>query len=227
MKIGREEFLARTPLFKGVGPKALEEMLADCRRCEYAKGEAIENDEGLEWFNILLEGRVKLQQTDPVTGRSFVSFLLEQGDVFDVIALLDGEEHVTMPVAVLPTVLLRVPMREAREWLKRYPEFNEALLPYLGEQMRHLESFAESVIFDDTATRLARLILRHARPEAEDEKILAVEHISHELLAEMIGSVRSVVTTQLNRLKEEGLILHRRGKIIVENLEGLLQRYGL
>jgi CRP-like cAMP-binding protein len=132
-----------------------------------------------------------------------------------------------MPVAVLPTVLLRVPMSEAREWLKRYPEFNEALLPYLGEQMRHLENFAESVIFDDTATRLARLILRHARPAEGDEKILTVEHVSHELLAEMIGSVRSVVTTQLNKLKEEGLILHRRGKIIVENLEGLLQRYGL
>lgn len=219
--------LAQTPLFGALREEEREAVLSACRTVHYAKGDAIDNDEGLEWFNILLEGRVKLVQTDPVSGRSFVSFLLDRGDVFDVIALLDGERHVTMPVTLLPTTLLRVPMEEARRWLREYPAFNDALLPYLGEKMRHLEAFAESVIFDDTATRLARLILRHARPVEGEERVLAVDHVSHELLAEMIGSVRSVVTTQLNKLKQEGLILHQRGKIIVENLEGLLHRYSL
>jgi CRP-like cAMP-binding protein len=216
-----------TSLFEGLDVETLEAMRASCSRVELAANETLQSDGGTEWFNILLGGRVKLMQNDPLSGRSFVTFLLERGDVFDLIPLLDGAPHVTMPVAVERTVLLRVPMAQARHWLEAYPAFNRALLRYMGIQMRKLEEFAGSVIFDDTATRLARIILRHARPAEGDGELLAMEGVSHELLAEMIGSVRSVVTTQLKKLKEEGHIVHSRGRIMVKDLEGLIERYRL
>ncbi|WP_457605754.1 Crp/Fnr family transcriptional regulator [Nitratifractor sp.] len=221
-----ESSLAGTALFGKIDGETLSRMFSSAREVEYAKGESIENDEGMEWFNVLLSGRVKLLQTDLSTGRSFVPFLLERGDVFDIISLVDGAPHLTTPVTLLPTTLLRVPMGVARGWLE-IPAFNEALLPYLGDKMRDLECFAESVVFDDTLTRLARIILHHAKGREGEERPLAVRDISHELLAEMIGSVRSVVTSQLKKLDEDGLILRQRGRIIVKDLKELIRQYGL
>jgi CRP-like cAMP-binding protein len=213
-----------SPLFASLEEATIRTMFADARSLRVEKGRSLADEEGTEWFNVLLEGRVKLQLHDPLSGRTFTPFLLGPGDVFDLIALLDGSPHEIFPVAVEACSLLRLPMEEAREWLRHSPAFSEALFPYLGREMRHLESLAASVIFDDTATRLARLILRHARPLPGETPLLAVEHLSHELLAEMIGSVRSVVTTQLKKLREEGAIQHRRGRILVRDLERLLQR---
>lgn len=104
------------------------------------------------------------------------------------------------------------------------------MLPYLGGMMRQLESFSESLVFDDTATRLAKLILKHTDAGSEENKhspVHLINRISHETMAEMIGSVRSVVTTQLNRMREEGLILSKRGKLLVKELEHLKERYNL
>jgi CRP-like cAMP-binding protein len=219
-----EGLLAGSPLFGALPADTLREMFANARLFDYPKGTTIDNDGGMEWFNVLLAGRVKLLLSDPISGRNFAPFLLEAGEAFDLITLLDGAPHTTTPVVQEAATLWRLPMAEARAWLKRYPAFNAALLPYLATQMRHLESLSASVIFDDTATRLARIILRHARPVEGEERILAVEGLSHELLAELVGSVRSVVSTQLKKLREEGLIMHRRGRILVEDLEKLRQR---
>ncbi len=219
-----ERLLARSPLFGSLPAETLREMFADARTASYPKGSLIDNDEGTEWFNVVADGRIKLLLSDPISGRNFAPFLLERGDAFDLITLLDGAPHTMTPVAQEAATLWRLPMAEARRWLTRYPDFNAALLPYLATQMRHLEELSASVIFDDTATRLARIILRHARPVEGEERMLTVERLSHELLAELVGSVRSVVSTQLKKLREEGLIRHRRGRILVEDLEKLLQR---
>ena len=225
------EILKKCDLFGALSEKELAELLRECRPYRFRKGEAVDNDDGVEFFNIVLRGGLKLMHTDASTGRSIVLFLLRPGDVFDVLSLLDGEKHTCDPVAVEDLTLLRTPMKTARRWLEEYPSLNERFLPYLGHQMRTLESFAESVVFDDTATRLARLILRHADTESPTEEghypVRLINTLSHELLAEMIGSVRSVVTTQLQKLKKEELILQKRGYLAIKRLEELKLRYNL
>ncbi len=225
------ETLHACELFKELTREELGSILGDCRLRHFHKGAVIDNDDGVEYFNIVLDGGVKLMHTDPTTGRSIVLFLLGRGDVFDVLSLLDGDAHHCDPVSVDDLKLLRAPMVKARQWLEEYPALNAKFLPYIGHQMRHLEEFAETVVFDDTATRLAKLILRHADTQAPTEEghypVRLINSLSHELLAEMIGSVRSVVTTQLQKLKKEELILHRRGYLAVKKLEELKMRYNL
>ncbi|BDY11769.1 Crp/Fnr family transcriptional regulator [Hydrogenimonas cancrithermarum] len=225
------EELEDTDLFAGLKHSELCEIVSECRLKRWEKSEAIDNDEGIEYFNIVVKGSVKLMHTDPHSGRSIVLFLLKRGDVFDILSLLDGEAHVSNPIAVETVDILRAPMATARRWLERYPEFNERFLPYIGKQMRILENFAESVVFDDTATRLAKLILKHAdtknRHDEEEYPVKIINNLSHELLAEMIGSVRSVVTTQLQKLKKDEIILQKRGYLAVKKLEELKRRYNL
>jgi len=80
---------------------------------------------------------------------------------------------------------------------------NRTLLPYLGKQIRDLEELASDLSLHDTATRLAKLILRHLDHESQQQQELKlINDLSNEELASMIGSVRVVVNRHLIKLKK-------------------------
>jgi CRP-like cAMP-binding protein len=220
--------LQDSSLFRKLDEETRESILEVCEVVKWQKGQTIDSDEGMKYCHIILEGRLKITQIDLITGRSIAPFLLEKGDIYDIFCLLDGKPHEVLPIALDNITALYAPMDQAREWIMMHPQFNEAFLPYLGSLMRHLEAFGESVVFDDTATRLAKLIVRHTLPKEKNDTeyypVKLINNLSHESLAEMIGSVRSVVNTQLKKLKEEEILLSKRGHLAVKNLERLLQK---
>jgi len=214
-------------LFASLSPNTLQAILEECTPVIWKKSKTINPDIGIKYFHIILSGRLKLTQIDPKTGRSVALFLLEEGDIFDVFSLLDGEEHTVFPIALDTVELLCIPMSRAREWLVEHPEFNKNFLPYLGKQMRVLEKFGASLVFHDTSTRLASLILSYIGLKDKNEKhhpVKLINNLSHESLAEMIGSVRSVVSAQMKKLKEEEIILSKRGHLAIKDLEKLIQK---
>jgi len=225
------EKLGDSELFGVLGESERERIVSECRTARFRKGVSIDNDEGMRYFNIVLAGSVKQMEVDPATGRSIVLFLLKPGDVFDVLSLLDGERHLSDLMAVEDLTLLRAPLETARRWLEEHPVLQKKFCAYVGRQMRSLEEFARTVVFDDTLTRLVKLILRYVDVQHPTEEghypVSYLDTLSHELLAEMIGSVRSVVTTQLQKLEKEELIIHRRGYLAIKRLEELKLRYNL
>jgi len=219
--------LSDSVLFGGLDEVTIRGILDECREEVWKRAETIDPEIGLEKMFVIIKGRVKITQIDPESGRSVAPFLLKEGDIFDVFSLLDGKEHIVFPVPLDHVSLLSIPLQRAREWIEEHPEFNKAFLPYLGEQMRSLEAFGESLVFHDTTTRLANLILKHTDTCNDKEvhyPVKLINNLSHESLAEMIGSVRSVVSTQMHKLKEEGVIISRRGHLAVENLEKLVKK---
>ncbi len=224
------ETLRNSALFGNLDESTIRNMLNKCTEIHWKRGETVDPDIGMKYMHVIIKGRIKITQIDPENGRSLVLFLLKEGDIFDVFSLLDGKEHTSFPVPLEHVSLLRISMARAREWIEEHPEFNRAFLPYLGERMRELEAFGQSLVFHDTTTRLANLILKHTDTCEVDQRhypVKLLNALSHETLAEMIGSVRSVVTTQLHKLKEEGVIMTKRGHIAVENLEKLMEKCDL
>ncbi len=223
--------LRNSELFGGVDEILLGKLIGECDPISWKKGETLSSDIARKYLYIILDGRLKLTQIDPHTGRSITLFLLSHGDVYDIFTFLDNHEHITFPVTLDAVHALRIPLTRAREWLCQYPEFNAQFLPYLGRMMRHLEAFSESMVFDDTMTRLAKLILKHTHPDQKDNhgncSVQLIHNLSHESLAEMIGSVRAVVSTQIHKLKEQEIILSKRGHLAVKNLEALLKKSDL
>ncbi|NPA50517.1 MAG: Crp/Fnr family transcriptional regulator [Epsilonproteobacteria bacterium] len=218
-------------LFSKVEDEILKLIIKECEYIGWEKGENIPPDIGNKKCFFIVEGRMKITQIDPKSGRSVALFLLKNGDVFDIFTLLDGKEHTVFPVPIDNMKLLSISLERAREWLRMYPKFNETFLPYLGNMLRELESFSESLIFHDTATRLANLILRHTL-KCKDENdgiypVKLINNLSHESLAELIGSVRSVVTQQLKKLKEEEILISKKGKMAIKNLEKLIKKCDL
>jgi len=222
------DVLFSSQLFGSLSAETLDSMLKESEMVYLKKTEAIDNDFGTKHLYIIISGRLKVTQIDPLTGRSIAPFLLKEGDIFDFFSLLDGKEHTVFPVPLDDLCVLSISLERAREWIYDYPEFNKVFMPYLGEKMRELESFGASIVFDNIVTRLSKLILRYASAEKLKSTDLypvnIIHNLSDESISEMIGSVRSVVSSQINKLKDENLIFSTRGKLSIKNLEGLIKK---
>ncbi len=216
--------LRHSPLFDGLDDAVLDEMLGHFRRETWKQGRRVSGLESGRRFHIILSGRLKMGQTNPDTGRMVTLFLLQPGDGFDVISLLDGQPNPVMLEARDDLMMLSTPMEEARRWVEEHPIFNRSFLPYLGHQMRSLAELAGDLALHDTETRLARLILRHIHDEDPGRPLRLIHNLSHESLAEMIGSVRVVVNRQLQHWQRDGIVVTRRGELVIKELETLLKK---
>ena len=222
------ETLSKSELFKNLDQTTLEKIIDQSKECKWQKDEIIDPLEATKYLFIIISGRLKLTQIDIKSGRSLTLFLLSSGDIYDVFSLLDGKEHLVDPIPLDDMELLKIPLEQAREFIKEYPKFNEAFLPYLGKKMRELESFGESLVFNDTLTRLSKLILKHTNRCKDEENqhypVELINNLSHESIAELIGSVRTVVSLQMKKLKKEEVIISNKGQLIVKDLEKLLEK---
>lgn len=217
--------------FSALAPSAIEDIVTRCRRETWKRRRQLPMEETWQRFHILLSGRVRLSRSNPESGRMITLFLLGPGEPFCLFSLLDGKPHEVMLETLDDVSLLSLPMNEARQWLDKHPEFNRQLLPYLGEQMCSLAGLASDLALHNTETRLARLILRHVDSPAGDSADSAqhvtprlINDLSHESLADMIGSVRVVVNRQLQHWKQEGIVDAHRGHLEVEALQELARR---
>ncbi len=223
----KEQILAllrQSPLFAPLSEPVLVDMLGHFRRETWKRGRCASGPQSDQRFHVILAGRLKMGRVNPETGRMIALFLLKPGDVFDVISLLDGRPHQVTLEAVDDMELLSAPVDEVRRWIERHPEFNQGFLPYLGEQMRRLADLAGDLALHDTETRLARLILRHVEGGEGGNRLRLIHDLSHEALGEMIGTVRVVVNRQLQHWQKEGVILSRRGRLEIREIEVLLKK---
>lgn len=218
--------LKSSALFSCLDEHLLKEIIGRCRRETWKRRRLLPMEETWQRFHILLSGRVRLSRSNVETGRVITLFLLGPGDPFCLFSLLDGKPHDVMLETLDDISLLSVPMDEARRWLTAYPDFNRAMLPYLGEQMASLAGLAADLALHDTEARLARLILRHVDAASTDAHVTPrlINDLPHESLADMIGSVRVVVNRQLQHWKQEGIIDAHRGHLEVEALRELEKR---
>jgi CRP-like cAMP-binding protein len=219
--------LQSASLFDDVDEQMMEEILGYFTPMTLPKKSIVHSWQAKESFFVIISGRVKISQINPETGREYIIFLLQGGDAFDIISLLDREEHEVVIEAIDELQLLKTSMDTARNWLDIHPEFNKNFLPYLGNRMRLLENSAIDLALYDTMIRLARLILKYVNDKNQQEQehsIKLINDLSHEALAQMIGSVRKVINLNIQELKKEGIIDSVRGNLSVKNLQKLLEK---
>ena len=220
--------LAQSPLFRDVPEALLDTFLTQFQYERWSRKEAPLKGRYTECFYILVSGRIEVVHTHPETGRSVTLYLLREGDGFDVITLLDGEEHAMAIVPDGDLEVLSVSMGAMRKWLWRYPELNRNFMPYLAGRMREQEEMTASVALYDTVSRLSRMLLKHATlnrdfhgDNSDAHKSHLVNGFSDEMLARMIGSVRQVVNKHLQFWQRSGLVNKQRHTLEIKNLKAL------
>jgi len=119
--------------------------------------------------------------------------------------------------AIQPTTLFRIERRIMLRALQAQRELSEKFTASLLSRNIDLEEDLCDQLFNHSEKRLARVLLKLARfGQAETIPEAKMPRVSHETLAEMVGTTRSRVTHFMNKFRTLGLIDYN-GEITVRS----------
>ena len=176
----------------------------------------------------LIKGAVKLSRVYEA-GEEITVALLRENTVFGVLSLITGHrsDRFYHAVAFTPVELLSVPIDQVEKALANDPELSMFMLRGLSSRILQTEMMIETLAHRDMGSRLVSFLLILCRdfgvPSADG--ITIDLKLSHQAIAEAIGSTRVTVTRLLGELREQQMISILKKRITVHNPVALSQQF--
>jgi CRP/FNR family transcriptional regulator, cyclic AMP receptor protein len=149
---------------------------------------------------VLMNGKVNMVCTNN-EGRRLVIATLEPGAVFGEGAFDNPGGPNVFVEAVDHVSVLEVPAGEARNLTMQYPILGWGLLQTYGARLFQVENSLENVAYKKLPERLASLLIDLADKETE-----TIKGVSHQALADHLGTYRETVSAILRDFKRQGLV---------------------
>src|SRR5437879_6432907 len=122
-------------------------------------------------------------------------------------SLVGQSLRMSTATTVEPAMVFQVEKRAMLRALHAQPDLSEKFMASLLKRNIDLEEDLCDQLFNHSEKRLARVLLKLARfPEHERHSESKVRMLSHETLAEMVGTTRSRITHFMNKFRRMGLI---------------------
>lgn len=190
----------------------------------YQKGQDVfspGNGGGLVY--IVRAGCVRLFKTLP-DGRSINLAMLGPNTIFTQEDGFDGLATGTTAEALVDSTLSVVESDDLTDLIADSPELAAAVVAGMTRRLTELQTLVEHLLVRDTSVRLATtllsLVARFGRPTADGMVAIALP-LTHQSLANMIGSNRVTVTRKLLEFQEQGLIRSLGRNAMAVNPNGL------
>ncbi|MDH3658613.1 MAG: Crp/Fnr family transcriptional regulator [Alphaproteobacteria bacterium] len=217
----RRAILTQHFLLAQLDESALDRLLAVAGERGFGNGQVIfqKGDPGTSMMAVL-SGRVRISAYSE-DGREIILNIVEPGQLFGEIALLDGKERSADATAMGKTALLVLDRRDFLPFLERNPKIAVQLIEVLCSRLRRTSEMVESIAFLDFGARLARLLLQmseHYGVETNAGLLIDLK-ISQADLGNLIASTRESVNRQLSAWTQEGVIAIDHGKITILDRE--------
>lgn len=177
---------------------------------------------------ILIKGAVKLSRVYEA-GDEITVALLRENSVFGVLSLITGHksDRFYHAVAFTPVELISVPIEQVEKALREDPELSMVMLRGLSSRILQTEMMIETLAHRDMGSRLVSFLLILCRDFGMPSKdgITIDLKLSHQAIAEAIGSTRVTVTRLLGDLRQDQMISIHKKKITVHNPVVLSQQF--
>jgi len=156
---------------------------------------------------LLLRGRVKIYQPSSV-GKEVILWFCFGGELFGLAEAARGGERVVSAQACDETEILSIRQEHFTEFLLQHPHTALLIVQVLACRLRVLGDVVINLISDDVRTRILKMLLQlGARCGTPHEQGLRLNlSLTHQEIADMIGTTRQTVTTTLGQLEREGMI---------------------
>jgi CRP/FNR family transcriptional regulator, cyclic AMP receptor protein len=166
---------------------------------------------------LLKRGRVQLYRMSP-DGKKLVTAVLEPETFFGEMALAGQHMSDTFAEALEDALLCVLSRRDLEQLIQRQPLVGLRLLEAVSGRLRDAEALLEDVAFKSVPARLAGLLVRLAGERGTDE----LHGLTHQDLADMVGTYRETATATLDQFKGRRLLELGRKQIRILDRAGLV-----
>jgi CRP/FNR family cyclic AMP-dependent transcriptional regulator len=165
---------------------------------------------------VMCNGRVKLSSTSR-QGKTLILKIALPGDVLGLGAVMSGSRYEVTAETIEPTQVKAIPREEFLAFIHKYGEASLHAAQALSEEYRTAFFDARRLALSvSAASRLASLLLEWGRAAAHGKtEMRFTMALTHEDLANLIGTSRETVTRMLGKFKRDKLILMRGATIVI------------
>lgn len=182
-----------------------------------------ENDE-TDHVYLIESGHVKHYHTTSL-GKVVIVSICGPSEMIGVPAVLLGQRRGVFAEALEPGTLWRIEQEVFLRLLHQYPQLAVKLAAIHCQLVRNYEYGLQTLVVASADSRLAWLLLRLAegrRPEWDGGQRVSF-YLTHQEMADMIGSCRQTVTTVLGNFKRAGLIRIKKHALEIVDADRLRQ----
>ena len=208
------ESLRHIPLFSAVGDDDLEALAALLIERRFPKHKTIV-EEGLpgDYMYVIREGRVQVSKLSD-DGREKILEFLEAGDFFGEMSLLDNAPRSASCRALSESRVLALSRNDFLNAMRKSPDLAMGVVQELTRRLRQIDEQASSLSFQRVKERTMGLLTRLAKGNGDGARRMTPA-LTHQQIADMIGTSRETVTRALKGLKEQGWLEQEGKKYLV------------
>lgn len=191
-------------------PELVFELQKNSIRKEYKAGSVILSENShIRSIPIVARGTLKVIRTEE-DGREILLYYIKAGESC-IMSFLGGIHNETSKVKAEvedDAEILFLPMEKVTLFMKEYPQWVDYIFRLYHKRFEELLDIINAISFKKVDERL--LILLQKKKEITGSNVL---HITHEQLANELGTARVVVSRLLKQLEENGVLQLARNKI--------------
>ncbi len=221
------ELLQSVALFWDLSEEELgyisQKMIA--RHYETGKFIFLEDSEGEQCF-FVVQGSVKVTRLSK-DGREVILAMLNEGEFFGEMALLDGESRSANVIALEETEVLTLNREDFLVVLHDYPQIAIQLLKEMVDRLRKSDRQIASLSLSDAEKRIALCIIRFA----DEQGVIKRGQVSipkmpiQQDIANMAGTSRETVSRAINLLEKEHFIKRRGRELLILDYKKFIKEF--
>ncbi|MBN2576610.1 MAG: Crp/Fnr family transcriptional regulator [Deltaproteobacteria bacterium] len=172
--------------------------------------------------HFLASGRVKVSKVTR-DGKELTLAYRSSGEFFGETCLLEGGPREEMVEAMESTTTIEVDRALLDHILSSHAEVAYPFARALVGRWRSLQTKVEQLVFKDVGSKLAELLLRLGSEHGVEHRrglVLGLK-ITHQEMANLIGSTRETVSLTLSQFKRKGYITTEGRRVILTDREAL------
>lgn len=177
---------------------------------KFPAGSVIQQEDSyIKAIPLVLTGSLKVMRTDH-DGHEILLYYITPGESC-IMSFLGGIHNETSKVKAIveeDAEMLFIPVEKASEWVKKFPEWSDFIFKLYHKRFEELLTAVNAIAFQKLDTRLLQLIKQKVALYQSNEI-----KITHQQLAEELGTAREAVSRVIKQMENEGLVTLSRNKI--------------
>ena len=219
----RTDLVKKVPLFSGLSDSEFDSLEHIFLEKSYRKNQVIflEEETG-NYMYIVLSGKVKVSKSTH-SGKETILAIHQPGDFFGEMSLLDGRTSPATVSAMEDCRIVSIGRSDFNQHLMGNDKVVHQIIQVLCSRLRAVWGQIQTLSYSSAEARIRSTILhlsrKHGIPDARG--ILINLKITHQELAELVGTSRETVTRTLARLQKKGVLSVENRRMILKDPRGL------